>query len=198
MVDFEKAEKNLKAKGYAVQIFKTGKEAAEYLNTAIDGATVGIGGCATARDMNVYELLQTHNTVYWHWEQEANVARANAMNTDIYISSVNALAESGEMVNIDGVGNRVASTLFGHKKVYFLIGSNKLTSTYEEAVFRARNVAAPNRAKQMNAKTPCALHADRCYDCNSPARICRGMVTLWEPMMGMEAEVLLIEESFGL
>ena len=120
------------------------------------------------------------------------------MQTDVYLTSVNALAQTGEIVNIDGVGNRVAATLFGHQKVYYLVGRNKLTEDEAQAVWRARNVAAPQRAQQMGAKTPCAEKADRCYDCKSPGRICRGLVTLWGPMLGMEAEVLLIDEELGL
>lgn len=74
------------------------------------------------KDIGIYELLETHNEVYWHWMQEPDAARAGAMKTDVYLSSVNALAESGEMVNIDGIGNRVASTLFGHKRYIFWWG----------------------------------------------------------------------------
>jgi len=88
--------------------------------------------------------------------------------------------------------------LFGHETVYYVIGRNKLAPTYEEAVWRARNVAAPRRAQQMGRKTPCAIKADRCYDCKSPDRVCRGMTTLWAPMTGMSAEVLLIDEELGL
>jgi L-lactate utilization protein LutB len=198
MGDLTKVEKQLIARGYQVTRVANGEEAAAYLNRVIDGTTVGIGGSATAKTINVYGLLKTHNTVYWHWEQEADEARQGAMSTDIYLTSANALAETGEIVNIDGKGNRVASTLFGHKKVYFLIGRNKVMPTYEEAVWRARNVAAPIRAQQMNMKTPCAVKADRCYDCSSPQRVCKGMVTLWGPMMGTAAEVVLIDEDLGI
>ena len=116
----------------------------------------------------------------------------------MYLTSVNALAETGELVNIDGTGNRVAATLFGHEKVFFVIGRNKLAPTCDEAVWRARNVAAPQRAKQLGKKTPCAVKCDRCYDCKSPERICRGLAVLWGPMMGMAAEVLLVDEDLGL
>lgn len=195
---FSHVMENLQDRGYAVRVFQNGAEAAAYLNQIIDGKTVGIGGSSTVKDLGLYEALQTHNTVYWHWMQEAGLARKQAMQTDVYLTSVNALAETGELVNIDGTGNRVSATLFGHQKVYFLIGRNKLTQTYEQAVWRARNVAAPQRAKQLGAKTPCAEQADRCYDCKSPGRICRGLVTLWGPMMSMETEILLIEEELGL
>jgi Uncharacterised ACR, YkgG family COG1556. len=197
MADFETVKKNLEARGYAVRVFSAGAEAAAYLNSAIDGVSVGFGGSGTLDKLGLYESLGTHNTVIWHWKQEANAARAAAAGADIYLSSVNALAQTGEMVNIDGCGNRVASTLFGHRKVYYVIGRNKLTPGYDEAVFRARNVAAPIRAQQLNRKTPCAVKADRCYDCKSPERVCRAMVTLWGPMQGMEAEVVLIDEDLG-
>lgn len=199
---FDTVKKNLEDRGYAVQVFPTKQEAADYLDAAIDGKSVGFGGSATLNALGLYERLGSHNRTVWHWKQEAAPARREAMDTDVYLTSVNALAETGELVNIDGTGNRVASTLFGHEKVYFVIGRNKLVPTCDQAVWRARNIAAPLRAKQMaeqlGIKTPCAIKGGRCYDCKSPQRICRGMVTLWGPMMGMEAEVILIEEDLGL
>ena len=197
MTDFTAVKQNLEGRGYRVSAFSTAAEAAAYLNGAIDGVTVGFGGSGTLKEMGLFELLGAHNTVIWHWVQEAASARRAAMDTEVYLCSANALAETGELVNIDGAGNRVASTLFGHRKIYFVVGANKLCPTYEDAVFRARNVAAPQRARQLGAKTPCAVHADRCYDCKSPGRICRGLVTLWGPMMGMEAEVVLVDEALG-
>lgn len=197
MADFNTTAAVLRERGYTVQVFEKKEDAASYLDAKIDGVSVGFGGSGTLKAMGLYDLLRVHNTVYWHWEQEADAARKSAMDTDVYLTSVNALAQTGELVNIDGSGNRVASTLFGHKKVYFVVGKNKLEDTYESAVWRARNIAAPKRAKQMGKKTPCAIKADRCYDCKSPERICRGMVTLWAPMMGTAAEVILINEDLG-
>ena len=198
-MNLEKAAKNLKLAGFSVQIFDTGAEAADWLNQQVNDKTVGIGGSATVKALGLYDLLRTHNTVYWHWEQDQDEARSNAMKTDVYLCSANALAETGEIVNIDGKGNRVAATLFGHKKVYFLIGQNKLTETYEDAVWRARNIAAPKRAAQFHVNTPCVANgAARCFNCKSPERVCRALVTLWGPMLGSEAEGLLIREDFGL
>lgn len=195
---FDSVKKNLENRGYTVRVFSTGAAAVEYLDAAIDQRTVGLGGSATLETLGVYERLGAHNQVIWHWKQEAGTARREAMTADIYLTSVNALAETGELINIDGTGNRAAATLFGHEKVFFVVGRNKLAPTEEAAVWRARNVAAPQRARQMGRKTPCAAKGDRCYDCTSPQRICRGLVTLWGPMMGMEAEVLLIDEDLGL
>ena len=109
------------------------------------------------------------------------------------------LAETGELVNIDGVGNRVASTLYGHRRVYFVVGRNKVAPDYDAALWRARNIASPKNAQRIGVQTPCAAKGDKCYDCKSPQRICRGLVVLWEPMMGMEqsTEVLLVDEELG-
>jgi hypothetical protein len=110
---------------------------------------------------------------------------------------VNALSENGEIVNIDATGNRVASIFYGHDLVYLLIGENKIEPDYDSALYRARNVAAPLNAKRLGKKTPCAVKADKCYNCNSPDRICRALSVLWEKPMAAEIEVLLIHENLG-
>lgn len=198
MGTFDTVKKNLEDRGYAVRVFASGAEAAAYLDEAIDGKSVGFGGSVTLDQLGLYETLGKHNTVVWHWKQDAAQARREAMTTNVYLTSANGLAETGEILNIDGSGNRVAATLFGHEKVYFVIGRNKLAPTYDEALWRARNIAAPRNAQRLGKKTPCAVKADHCYDCKSPDRICRGLVTLWGPMMGMEAEVLLVDEDLGM
>jgi hypothetical protein len=197
MADIKKTAENLMAMGYTVQIFDTKEQAADYIDSAVDGVSVGIGGSQTVQVMGLYDRLAAHNEVYWHWINGME-DRKHAMATKVYLCSANALAESGEIVNIDGAGNRVASTLFGHEKVYFLVGRNKLTDDFDSALFRARNVAAPKRAASMGRKTPCAVNADKCYNCKSPDRICRGMTVLWAPMSGCEAEVILINEDLGM
>ena len=152
--------------------------------------------------MGLFESLGAHNTMHSHWNvpegMDASEVLKNASTCEHYLLSANGLAETGEIINIDGTGNRVSSSLFGHKKVWFIVGRNKLAPTYEAAVYRARNVAAPQRARQLGKKTPCAVKADRCYDCRSPERVCRALVTLWGPMLGMETEVLLVDEDLGL
>jgi len=196
MADLKKAAQALTGRGFEVKTFATGAEAAAYLNEAVDGKTVGFGGSVTTQQLGLYESLGAHNEVHWHWVN-GPTERTVAATTEIYITSANGLAETGEIVNIDGAGNRVASTLFGHEKVYFVIGKNKVAPTYDEAVWHARNVAAPRNAQRLNMKTPCAVKGDRCYDCKSPNRICRALVTLWGPIMGMPIEVILVDEELG-
>ncbi len=199
MKKFDAVKQNLETRGYTVRVFPTGKEAADYLDAAIDGKSVGFGGSVTLDALGLYERLGSHNKTMWHWKwEDKDAARREAQASDVYLTSVNGLAETGELINIDGAGNRVAATLFGHEKVYFVVGRNKLAPTYDEALWRARNIASPQNAKRLGKKTPCAVKGDRCYDCRSPERICRGLVTLWGPMMGVEAEVLLIDEDLGM
>lgn len=194
---FENVKKNLEARGFSVTTFSTAAEAAAYLDKSIDSTTVGIGGSMTVQQMGLHEKLAAHNTVHWHWTDGPD-ARVKSAHAAVYLTSANGLAETGEVINIDGAGNRVASTLYGHKKVYFIIGKNKLAPTYDEALWRARNIAAPKNAQRLEKKTPCAVKGDRCYDCKSPDRICRGLVVLWGPCIGVETEIVLVDEDLGL
>ena len=120
-----------------------------------------------------------------------------ALSTDIYISSVNAIAKTGEIVNIDGTANRVASIFYGHKKVYLVVGKNKIAESCDEAIYRARNIAAPLNAKRLNRKTPCAEKGDKCYNCNSPERICCGLSVLWKKPGGCDYEIVIVNEDIG-
>ena len=146
MASLAKAKENLEARCYRVRLFPDRVSAAEYLDGAIDGTSVGFGGSVTLEQLGLFPALGRHNTVFWHWKQNPADARASAANAAVYLSSVNALAETGELINIDGAGNRVASTLYGHRKVYLVIGRNKLAEDYDSALWRARNVAAPKSA----------------------------------------------------
>ena len=200
-MDFTPVKKNLEERGFAVSTFATAKDAADYLNAQIDGASVSFGGSMTLAQMGLFESLGKHNAVYSHWNvpdgMNADEVREKAATCEHYLLSANGLAETGEIINIDGTGNRVASSLFGHKKVWFIVGRNKLAPTYDEALWHARNVAAPKNAQRLGVKTPCAVRGDRCYDCKSPQRICRGLVVLWEAMRSCETEVVLVDEELG-
>lgn len=157
-MDFTNVAKALTARGFKVSSFETAKEAAEYLNTQIDGATVGFGGSITLEELGLYALLSGHNTVFSHWHLpeggDAASLRAQAAGSEHYLLSANGIAETGRDINIDGAGNRVASAIYGHKKVWIVAGKNKLAPTYDEALWRARNIAAPKNAQRLHAKTP--------------------------------------------
>ena len=196
-MNLENLQKNLTATGYTVRVFDTAAQAAEYLVESIHGKTVGIGGSMTIDAMDVYDRLAQDNQVFWHWKTPGPETLAKAAQAQVYLSSVNGIAETGEIINIDGTGNRVAETVYGHEQVYFIVGKNKLAPDYEQALWRARNIAAPKNAQRLNCKTPCAAEGDRCYDCKSPARICRALSVLWRPPLGARYEVVLVKQELG-
>ena len=195
MYDFSTVKANLEARGFAVSCFATTEEAMDYLDSKLDDRTIGIGGSMTIRDMGLDQRLEQHNQVIWHWKDGT---LRDAAGTQVYLTSVNGLAETGEIINIDGTGNRVASTIFGHEEVYFIVGRNKLAADYDKALWRARNIAAPKNAQRLGRKTPCAVKGDKCYDCKSPERICRAFTVLWEAPTGIgRSEVVLIDQELG-
>lgn len=198
-MDIEKTVKNLERRGFEVSRFETKEEAAEYLTGKIHDTTVGIGGCKTAQQMGLYEkLVDCGNEVYWHWVEPGDETLKHELDAKVFISSANAIAETGEIVNIDGKGNRLAALAFGKKRVFIVAGVNKLCDDFDSAVYRARNVAATQNATRFDVKTPCKIDG-KCHDCRSPERICRAMLVLWGPMMEMESvEVVLINEELGM
>lgn len=199
--DFTKVRNTLEKKGYSVREFSNKELAAMYLNEQIDGKTVGLGGSVTLHQMNLFAILSEHNIVYCHDEKPSDMSvmetRTAASRAEIYISSVNAISENGEIVNIDNTGNRIAAISYGPAKVYLVVGANKVTSNLEDAIYRARNVAAPLNAQRLKRKTPCAVKGDKCYDCKSPERICRNLSVLWDKPTGAEYDIILIHEELG-
>lgn len=200
-MEFTTLKTNLEKLGYKVSCFDTAAQAAAYLNQEIDQKTVGFGGSCTLQEMGLYESLSAHNQVFWHWKPENDMTApqmlAVARSTEVYLSSVNGAAETGELINIDGNGNRVSEIAYGHKKVYLIVGENKIAPDYDSALYRVRNVAAPLNARRLNKKTPCAVNGDKCYDCKSPERICKVLsVLMGAPACG-EYEVVLVHEKLG-
>ena len=197
---FENLKKQLEANGFTVSVFASGEDAASYLNREIDGKTVGMGGSMTITGLGLKESLSAHNTLYSHGftPGDPQEVMRQAADAEIYLLSANAIAEdTGEILNIDGTGNRAASSLYGHKKVYFVAGKNKVSPDFHSALHRLRNVVAPKNAQRLGRKTPCAVKGDRCYNCNSPERICRGLVVHYRKMNSMDMEVVLIDQELG-
>ena len=200
-MDFTNIKATLESLGYDVTCFDTADDAADYLDKNIRNKSVGFGGSVTLESMGLYDRLALHNTVCYHNRLPGGKTRLDvcreAMKTEIYISSVNALAQTGEIVNIDAYGNRISSILFGHEKIYLVIGENKIVDDFDAAVRRVRNVVAPKNAKRIKAKIPCAGNAESCSDCSSVNRICRAMMILYAPPLHSDFEIILIHEELG-
>lgn len=209
-MELEQVGKAFRRNRYDVSIFQTKEEATRYLDAQIDRVTVGMGDSLTLAAMELGRILSRHNTVYDVHAidretigfEKGNAAfletARQALTADVFLLSVNGATETGLMVNVDGTGNRAAGSLFGHKKVYFVIGKNKICPTLEEAIWRARNVAAPKNVERHHYQCGCSLRGgDRCYDCGAPDRICNAMVVYYKKMRNTEMEIILINEELG-
>jgi L-lactate utilization protein LutB len=170
------------------------------LNEIAPGAAVGIGGSMTVFDMGLHKDLQEKgHEVFWHWlvdPAQRSEVRAKAANADVYLSSSNAVTMNGELVNIDGIGNRVSAMFFGPKKVIIICGVNKIADDYDTAIQRIKTYACPPNAKRLNLNTPCAK-TDKCTDCSSSDRMCNVTVKMERPPSGKEVHVFLVGESLG-
>ncbi len=199
MPNIKKLTENLEKNGFMVSYYETGVEAVKAIAGAVNGKTVGIGGSKTIEALGLFEALKDHNSVSWHWKQTSPDANDVSAQAQVYLTSANGVAETGEILNIDGTGNRIAAAQYGREKVYIIIGVNKIAPDYERALWRARNIAAPLNAKRLDRKTPCALSSEmKCYDCDSPERICRGLSVFYRKLNGVkDCEVVIINEELG-
>lgn len=189
----EHTAQTLSALGYSVRRFAAKEDAARYLERAVCGKTVGFGGSMTLEELGAYDAIrETAGSVQWHWRGDPPAAAP-----DVFLTSANALAMTGEVVNIDGNCNRIAASMYGSGEVYFVCGVNKIAPNLESAIDRARNIAAPRNAQRLGRNTPCATDG-RCHDCRSPERICRALNLLLAPSTGVKhTEIVLIGETLG-
>lgn len=196
-MDYDAIRKAFEKHGFETLLFSSKEDARVYFVETLSKQTIGFGGSVTLEEMGLYEALRDSNAVTWHNKVAAFGVRRLANQSSIYITSANAVTETGEIVNIDGTGNRVAMTAFGPECCYFVIGKNKIMPDLDAAVQRAKNVAAPKNARRVGVKTPCAVKGDRCYDCNSPDRICRVTVITDRVPMGMRQVIVFVDEDLG-
>lgn len=195
----EKVLENLKRRGFDARYFDTRAQAArDVLDAVSTFETVGIGGSVTIDQLGVYDALTKRgNTVFWHWKDKTGAdVRKKALLADVYLCSANALMDSGELVSIDGGGNRVAAMFYGPKRCFIVCGINKIVSGYDAAIERIKTVACPKNARRLNMKTPCAK-TDMCHECAASLRMCRVTVRYSYPMVGRETRVYLVGEELG-
>jgi hypothetical protein len=128
--------------------------------------------------------------------EQANELRRQGLLADVMIASSNAITLDGRLVNLDGVGNRVAAMSFGPKKVILVVGMNKVTSDLESAMARVKHYAAPVNVMRVGYKAPCA-ETGLCVDCRSPQRICNMWSIIEGNMFKGRIHVKLVGENLG-
>ena len=199
----EKCIENLKKHGFDAHFVATSEEARELiLNMVSDYESFGFAGSDTTRALGVIEELKSKGkTIHDHWQKDLSKEedldiRLNQGRCDCFFCSANAISITGEVVNVDGIGNRTNAMTFGPKKVVIVAGMNKVTPDLESAINRVRDIAGPMRAKSLGMDTPCA-ETGICNDCNSPQRICRITTILHRKPMLTDITVILVNEALG-
>ncbi len=199
----EKCVENLNKHGFNALLFPNCADARTYvLKTISEYESFGFGGSDTTRKLDIIDTLKKDKkTVYDHWGSELSAEtslkiRRNQSACDCFFCSANAISMTGEIVNVDGVGNRTNAMSFGPGKVMIIAGINKLTMDIQTALQRVRNIAGPMRAKSLGMQTPCA-ETGICSDCNSPQRICRITTILHRKPMLTDITVIIINEALG-
>lgn len=163
-------------------------------------ATVGIGGSATLTALGIKQILaEQGNTIYDHQGKkgdEATLIRKQELTADVFLTSSNAVTLDGQLVNVDGVGNRIAAMTFGPKRVIMLVGANKIVKDEAAGRERIQMLAAPLNVARLNRKTPCVT-TGYCMDCNSPERSCNATMVMHRAMGGSDFHIIIIGESLG-
>lgn len=180
----------------------TAKEAIDLiLNLIPQSSSITWGGSMTIRDMGLTDALK--NSLKYNiidrdtltTAEEKREAYIKAFDADFYLTSANAITKDGVIINIDGNGNRVAAITWGPKKVILIISVKKIAENIEEALKRAREVAAPINAQRFDIKTPCKADCN-CHNCNSTQSICN-YIHFLRNSPGNRHHVILLGEDFG-
>ena len=166
--------------------------------------SIAWGGSMTFTATGLYDALkenpglQVLDTFDRNISPEENLERRRqALLVDLFITGSNAVTESGQLVNLDMIGNRVAAITFGPRHVIVLVGRNKLVADLESAMFRIKNYAAPTNAMRLDKNTPCAK-TSFCEECKSPDRICNAWTITEKSFPKGRVKVVLINEDLGL
>ena len=130
-------------------------------------------------------------------QEEREQMMKDALFSDVFLTGANGLSLDGQMVNIDGTGNRVGAIIYGPKKVIVIAGMNKVCDTLEEAVKRAREVAAPLNMMRFMKDTPCAA-TGKCGDCKAEGCICNQIVITRHCRPVGRIQFVLVGEQLGL
>lgn len=166
-----------------------------------DNKSVSWGGTMSMKDCGIAEALSENTTlnILDRAKQPADKMKEffkEVSACDYYIMGTNAITLDGELVNIDGNGNRLASLIFGPEHVIVIAGMNKVSADVPEALHRVRNIASPPNTVRLNKNTPCAVDG-RCHDCYSPDCICNQVVITRRSREKERIIVLLVNDNLG-
>lgn len=173
----------------------------EILSMIPSGASVSFSGSQTLQDMKVLDALRRRSDINFldrdacRTQEERDDLFRRTFFCDYYLMSSNAITLNGELVNIDGNGNRVAALTFGPKNIIIAAGMNKIAADLQDAIHRVRNFAAPPNCMRLNINTPCAS-SGKCHDCYKES-ICNTIAVTRRSSVLNRIQIILIGESLG-
>ncbi len=195
--------KNLQKRQIEGHYCSTAQEAVTLADSMVSpNSTVSLGGSMTLSESGMTNTLTNRNDITLYDRSTAKTPEEvtdiyhKALHTDYYFMSSNAISASGELVNIDGNGNRVAALIYGPKNVIILAGMNKVVPDLPSALTRAQNEAAAPNCNRLNKSTPCSV-TGVCSDCQSPDCICAQTVVTRRSQIPNRIKVILIGETLG-
>jgi len=194
--------KNLEKRGIDGYFCESKSECVTLVESIIpDGSTVSWGGSETIIEAGIMDMLsiksyQLIDRFDYKTPDEERAKYAQVVQSDYYLMSSNAITLEGELVNIDGRGNRLACLLTGPRYVIMVIGMNKLTANTEAALLRVKNTAAPANVQRLKKDTPCFV-SGRCHDCFSKDCICSNTVITRRSQIPGRIKILLVAEDLG-
>lgn len=167
----------------------------------VAGKSVCFGGSMSLTESGLMEALRSsdcilHDRMTAKTSEEVREMKANMINSDYFLMSTNAITTDGELINIDGRGNRVSYLCYGPEHVIILAGMNKVVSSIEDGVRRVRDIASPPNTVRLNKNTPCA-RTGRCGDCYSEDCICSQIVITRRSGEKGRIKVVLVAEELG-
>lgn len=195
--------KNLQSRHYEAYYCETREQALEKaLELIPKGATVGWGGAMSAKQIGLLDAVSNGDYNAIDRDKAPNPEeRVKAMKkcllADVFITGANALSMDGQMVNIDGNGNRVAAIVYGPESVIVIAGMNKVVDTLDAAVIRARTIAAPMNKQRFALQTPCEV-TGTCGDCKSEGCICNQILITRNSKPAGRIKIILVGEDLGL
>ena len=198
-----RAVASLKKNGFTAEYCADAAAAAEEVLKYIKkGMTVGFGGSMTIKDLGIAQKAEEigaeildHTNSSLSQDEKLTVMRRQ-LTSDLFLCSTNALTLDGELVNIDGVGNRVAAMTFGPKKNIVVAGINKVVINLDAAFDRIENVAAPMNSRRLERPNPCAKTGS-CEDCQGQSRICRSYSVIKKSPSRSDFHVIIVGEKLG-
>ncbi len=199
-IQIEQLRKNCELAQYGFDVVEKKEDVVSFINQLIlANQSVSVGGSMTLFETGIIDYLQERKDITYYDRYNCEDRRSMfhaAFDSDVYLTSTNAITLKGELINIDGTGNRVAAMIYGPRKVLVVCGVNKIVSSVELGHERLRNIANVANNIRLEKPNPC-IKVGHCVDCRLPTRICCAKTIIDHSYVPTRIHIVLVKESLG-